>query len=186
MNTSLVSGVKPETTSNIFPFLLVLACAIMEPMLINNLMSRLNFENTPMFIWLSHIIIGLWIIVIWVLLAIIPHLFSLLYDAEGKFKLFLFNVGYGFIPMIIGIGISYYIMNHHPLPNTTDLVQLKKDPTIKLISMVNMISMTLTIPWVIYTIYLFKRLTFVQSLVCVLLPFSILYLLSNLIASLLS
>lgn len=187
MNNSVATNTNSETnTSSTIPFILVLSCAIMEPLLINGMMERMNFDNSLIFIWISHIVIGSWIIVIWLLLALIPHLFSLLYNAEGRFKPFLVYVGYGFIPMILGIAVSYYILNHSVLPNTTDLNMVRKDLTIKLISQINTISMSLTIPWVIYSIYKLKTLTLIQSVICVLLPFSIVFLLSNLFSRLLS
>jgi len=168
----------------IVPFFIVLLCAILEPRLITIIMVKANVPASDLFGFLTYLMIGCWIIAIWFLLALIPFLFSQLYDAEGKFKVLLYRTGYGFLPMLIGLAISFFLADKLSLPENSDLNIIQKDTTIRLIANISMISMSLSLPWVVYCLHQGNKISWLRSFICVGVPFGIMYLLSNLIATL--
>lgn len=164
----------------IIPSLLVVLCAILEPKLIIDIQQKLNIAGSNLYNYLTYLIIGLWILVLWVLLTLIPHLFSLLYNSEGKFNALLFVNGYGFLPMLIGIVISFYLIDKINVPDKFVVEFLQRNSNIQSISWINKISVSLSLPWIIYNLHKHNKIKLSKSIICVFVPFTILYLLSNL------
>lgn len=174
----------PTKSNIVLPFLIVLLCAVLEPKLITDIMQRLDLPRNNLSINLIYIIIGAWILVIWLLISLIPHLFSLLYVSEGEFKDLLFRVGYGFLPMLVGIAISFYLVDKLEVSEKPGSGSLESNSSIRLIALISKISMCLSLPWVAWCLHKNNKLGLLKSMICVCLPFCVMYLLSNLIAEL--
>lgn len=170
--------------NKIIPFFIVLLCAVLEPRLITEIMTKVGMASSNLYRFLTYLIIGCWILVIWLLISLIPHLFSLLYDAEGKFKELLFSIGYGFLPMLVGLAISFWLSDKINVSESTEFGLLEKDSSIQTIALISKISMSLSLPWVIYCLHLNNKISLVRSVICVGVPFGIMYLLSSMIAKL--
>jgi len=175
-------------TNRLLPYSIVFLCAILESKLVVDFYLRTNPDTgaqlNNLYSVLIYVIFSAWIIAIWFLLGLIPHLFALVYDAKGSFSKLLPKIGYGFLPMLIGIAFCFNLFDKIILPDKVTLEFIKTNKIINTIGLINRYTMYALIPWTIYCIYKNSSLSILKSSICVILPFTTIYLLSNLLSNL--